>query len=187
MKKKADAKKIATWIIVPLMIAIFVLDIVTVALGNHYAKRYTIEKETYTYKYGNDRIHFLSSGASDAILLESNGMFALIDSGEGNNNPRRSTSYEGYEEEVVEYLKKVAVNESGKVELAFIIGTHCHYDHIGAFGAIINDADIIINKAYFKEFDPEIAKDYEIDSWHIDTVYGDIISALNEKDRKAHV
>lgn len=182
MKKKADAKKIATWIIVPLMIAIFALDIVTVALGNHYAKRYTIEKETYTYKYGNDRIHFLSSGASDAILLESNGMFALIDSGEGNNNPRRSTSYEGYEEEVVEYLKKVAVNESGKVELAFIIGTHCHYDHIGAFGAIINDTDIIINKAYFKEFDPEIAKDYEIDSWHIDTVYGDIISALNEKN-----
>ncbi len=181
MKNKKNPKKIATWIIVPLMLAIFVLDIITVALSNHYAKRYTVEKETYTYANGNDRIHFLNTANSDAILLESNGMFALIDSGEGDNNPRRSTPYEGYEDEVIAYLKKVATNESGKVELAFILGTHCHYDHVGAFKPIIQDSEILISKAYFKPFDPEIAKDYEVDSWHIDSVYNDIVSALSER------
>ena len=29
---------------------------------------------------------------------------------------------------------------------------------------------------------PKIAKDYEVDSWHIDTIYNDIILALNEKN-----
>lgn len=182
MKKKVNPKKVATWIIVPLMLAIFVLDVITVALSNHYAKRFTIEKETYTYENGNDRIHFLNTANSDAILLESNGMFALIDSGEGDSNPRRSTAYEGFEDEVIAYLKKVATNENGKVELAFILGTHYHYDHVGAFKAIIEHDDIVISKAYFKPFDPKIAKDYEVDSWHIDTIYNDIILALNEKN-----
>lgn len=182
MKSKMNPKKIATWIIVPLMLAIFILDVITVAMSNHYAKRYTFKEETFTYENGNDRIHFLNTANSDAILLESNGMFALIDSGEGDNNPRRSTAYEGYEDEVIAYLKKVATNESGKVELAFIMGTHYHYDHIGAFKSIIEDSDIVITKAYFKSFDPEIDKDYEVESWHIDVVYNNIISTLNERN-----
>ena len=52
--------------------------------------------------------------------------------------------------------KKVAKKDNGKVELAFIIGTHYHYDHIGAFKAIIEDSDIVIGKAYFKPFETEI-------------------------------
>ena len=182
MKNNQKAKKIATWIIVPLMLAIFILDVVTVALCNRYAAKYTIKNETYTYEYGNDRIHFLNTANSDAILLESNGMFAMIDSGEGDSNPRRQTEYEGFEDEVIAYLKKVAKKDNGKVELAFIIGTHYHYDHIGAFKAIIEDSDIVIGKAYFKPFETEINKDYEIDSWKIDGVYNDIIHALTERN-----
>lgn len=175
-----NIKKIATWIIVPLMAAIFVLDIATVVIGNGYCKRYSFSKETFDYSDGNDRIHFLNTANSDSILVESNGKFALIDAGEGNNNPRRKTEYKGYEQEVVEYIKKVCRTDEG-VHLDFILGTHCHYDHIGSFHALITDSEISIGKAYFKEFNPLIAKDYEIGRWEIDETYNQIISDLNQK------
>ena len=92
---KKKAKKIATWIIVPLMAAIFILDIATVVIGNSYAKKYYPVKESYKHEFGDDRVHFINTANSDSILLESNGSFALIDAGEGNNNPRRKTSYKG--------------------------------------------------------------------------------------------
>lgn len=180
--KKRNAKKIVTWIIVPLMIAIFLLDIITVVLSNRYARRYEFERESFTLSAGDDRIHFINTKNSDAILLESNGKFALIDSGEGDNNPRRETAYEGYEEEIISYLKKVASDSTGKVNLEFILGTHCHYDHIGAFEAIIVDPDIIIGEAYFKVFDKEIAKDYEVKRWLINETYNQIINALTVRN-----
>ncbi len=180
--KKNKAKKIATWIIVPLMAAIFILDIATVVLANNYARKYYPTQETFNYENGDDRIHFLNTANSDAILIESNGMFAMIDAGEGNSNPRRKTEYKGYEEEVVQYIKKVAEDSvSGNAYLEFILGTHCHYDHIGCYHAVITDPEISIGKAYFKEFNPEIAKDYEIESWKIDELYYQIIDDLNEK------
>lgn len=180
--KKRNVKKIVTWIVVPLMIAIFLLDIVTVVLCNRYARRFEFGAETFSLETGDDRIHFLNTANSDAILLESNGKFALIDSGEGDSNPRRETEYEGYEDEVIAYLKKVASDSAGKVNLEFVLGTHCHYDHIGAFEAIISDPDIIISKAYFKEFDPLVAKDYEVKSWLINETYNRIINALNVRN-----
>lgn len=176
--KKNKAKKIATWIIVPLMAAIFILDIATVAIGNKYCRRFTVTKETFDLENGDDRIHFLNTANSDAILLESNGKFALVDAGEGNNNPRRKTAYKGYEKEVVDYIKKAASDINGNVNLEFILGTHCHYDHIGSYHAVITDGDIKIKKAYFKKFDPRITKEYEIERWKIDEVYSEIIDDL---------
>ena len=53
-------KKIATYFMVTLMALIFLLDILTVALYNHYEKRYAVTPEpTVTVKTaGADRIHF---------------------------------------------------------------------------------------------------------------------------------
>lgn len=172
-------KKIATWIIVPLMAAIFILDIATVVIGNKYARKFYPEKESFLYEYGNDRIHFLNTANSDAIIIESNGRFAMIDAGEGNNNPRRKTDYKGFETEVVDYIKKVCVNNNGDVYLDFILGTHCHYDHIGCYHAVISDNEIGIGKAYFKKFNADTAKDYEVEKWKIGEVYNEIINDLN--------
>ena len=160
------------------MTAIFILDIATVVLGNKYARKYYPVNEPFTYEYGDDRIHFLNTANSDAIIIESNGMFAMIDAGEGNKNPRRKTEYKGYETEVVEYIKKICKNDDGEIYLDFILGTHCHYDHIGCYHAIITDEKINIGKAYFKNFNAEIPKDYEVKKWKIDKVYNQIINDL---------
>ena len=179
--KSKKIKKIATWIIVPLMAAIFILDIATVAIGNIYAKRYMPVKEDPDNPLSDDRIHFLNTANSDCILIESNGHFALVDSGEGNSNPRRKTPYQGYEERVAAYIKSTAVDPSGKVHLDFILGTHYHYDHVGCFDRIINDKDIIIDKAYFKEYNPAMDHSYEIEKWGLPEIYETIVSDLGQR------
>ena len=181
MDNKRKAKKIATWIIVPLMVSVFVLDIISVVLGNVYAKRFDIEPEDFSYKHGDDRIHFLNTANSDCILLESNGRFALIDSGEGDENPRRKLPYTGYSQRVIDYLKKDAAGPDGKVNLEFILGTHYHYDHVGSFHKIITDDDIIIQTAYFKEYDPEMGKELEAVDWGLQYTYDTIIEDINNK------
>lgn len=96
-------------------------------------------------KEGPVRIHFIGLHAStDAILLEDNGHFALVDSGEdwdypqGNHleYPYRSGVIinQGFEQQVIYYMKSVGVTEDN---LDFYIGTHSHSDHIGTADEII--------------------------------------------------
>lgn len=177
----AKKKKIATWIIVPLMLGIFLFDIFTVVLGNVYNLRVSVRAETFDGTY-TDRIHFLNTANSDAILLESDGHFALVDSGEGSENPRRKGVYPGFEQTVIDYIKKVAVGEDGKAHLDFILGTHAHYDHIGCFHAILGDADIVIDKAYFKPYLAEVGKGYESGGWDIGAVYAQILDDLRARN-----
>ena len=163
--KKKLARKIATVIITFIMASVFILDIYTLVLCNKYEKEYTFTTETFDLKNGDDRIHFLNTANSDCILIESNGHFALVDSGEGNHNPRKKTAYHGFRDDVINYLKKVAAKADGKVHLDFILGTHCHYDHYGNFEDIIKENDIVIDKAYFKVFDQSVGTDLESSGW----------------------
>jgi len=79
-------------------------------------------------------IHFLNTGPSDAILLESDGHFALVDAGE---SPRAT-----------EYAKKIAGGQ-----LDFILGTHAHADHIAGFEQVLLlDPDITVGKVYLKPY-----------------------------------
>ncbi len=175
------AKKVATWIIVPLMILIFVLDIISVVYANYLETKHIIIDELFDFQNVDDRIHFLNTGCSDAILIESNGKFALIDSGEGDYNPRRKVEYTGFTKVVKDYLKKAAADSDGIIHLEFILGTHCHYDHIGSFPDLIRDPEIKINTAYFKRYDYDVAKEYESGFWDNDKTYKDICKALEEK------
>ncbi|MCR5150051.1 MAG: MBL fold metallo-hydrolase, partial [Clostridiales bacterium] len=177
--KKNKAKFIATWIAVPVFIICFILDIITVVLGNFYVKRIEIYQEPFLQDTSSDRIHFLNTANSDCILIESNGHFALIDSGEGDNNPRKKYSHSGFENTVIDYLNKVCKNKDGLIHLDFILGTHYHYDHVGAFHRIINERNIVIDKAYFKPFDKKLDKKYEITRWKTDEIASQIINDLN--------
>lgn len=180
--KKKLARVIATWVVTSVMLSVFILDIVVVALGNKYVNETPISYETFRYEYGNDRIHFLNTANSDCIILESNGKFALIDSGEGNENPRRKTEYKGYRDEVISYIKKIASDKTGLVNFEFVLGTHTHYDHAGNFEAIFKDEKISAKKAYFKEFNENVATEMEAGAWGNKDTYETIINTLTDRD-----
>ncbi|MCC2253570.1 hypothetical protein LKD70_03810 [Ruminococcus sp. CLA-AA-H200] len=93
------------------------------------------------------KIHFLTlPGYMDAILLESNGKFGMIDSGEDSDYPDGSDpgypsrpgtiTTSGQEERVISYLYSVGVNTENFV---FYIGTHAHSDHIGSADEVIRE------------------------------------------------
>lgn len=124
MEKKINSKKaiiistivtIAVMLVVGIVFAVF--EITTETRNKSY------EFTQFTMQDGRDRIHFMPTGGSDAILLESDGKFALIDCAEDNDNPRNFSGLQlkGYEEEVINYVKKIAGNESGKVTLEFVL------------------------------------------------------------------
>ena len=98
------------------------------------------------------RIHFIdTNGGSDAILIESNGHFGLVDS----SNPYGSTSSDKYAKPanqsiriVLDYLKKIGVSH-----LDFVIATHSHSDHIG--GMVELASSIYVNNKttyYYKPY-----------------------------------
>lgn len=131
-----------------------------------------------------DKIHFLNTGGSDAILIESNGHFALVDAGEDTDNPRGfpGLELEGYEQKVLAYLKKNVSDKEGKIHLEFILGTHSHSDHIGGFDTIISDPDVTIDRAYLKKYDSTKIKENEVEDWDNQEVYDQMVAALTAKN-----
>ena len=92
------------------------------------------------------RIHYLAlKGSTDAILLEDNGRFGMVDSGEDWDYPQGDdlkypyrtgiVTDQGFEQQVIYYMKSVGVTASN---LDFYIGTHAHSDHIGSGDEIVN-------------------------------------------------
>ena len=127
-----------------------------------------VDAQVYTFPGtdGPTRIHVLStSGSADAILLESRGVFAMIDGSEGvgapdGKDPRyplRSGTAPGWEGDtdwVLSYMSNHGVTSSN---LAFYLGTHAHSDHI-------DNADDIIRK-----FRPKVILSPEYsDAWITD-------------------
>lgn len=133
---------------------------------------------------GGDCIHFLNTDSSDAILIESDGHFALIDCAEDSDNPRdfEELVYRGYENEVLEFVRKKAADKNGKVYLDFVLGTHSHSDHIGGFDTLILADDIEIGRAYLKEYDETKIIAHEVEKWDNKEVYTQMLDALNSKN-----
>ncbi len=131
-----------------------------------------------------DCIHFLSTGSSDAILLESDGHFAMVDAGEDTDNPRGFPGLElpGFEQEVLAYLKAHAADQNGNVHLDFVLGTHSHSDHLGGFDTIIADPDVTVDKAYLKVYDASKIRENEIAEWDNQEVYDQMVEALQAKN-----
>lgn len=139
-------------------------------------------------------------GASDAILLESNGHFGMVDSGEDWDYPSGSTgskypyrygitTNEGYEQQVIHYLKQLGVEK-----LDFYIATHAHSDHIGSGDEIIEHFPV--DRLYIAEYDdsyqlaahgkdvtdPYYYEDADEDTlWDNQYVYDRIIQAAQDR------
>ena len=110
-----------------------------------------------------NRIHFINTkGAtgSDAIILESNGHYALIDMGEDydfpdGSNPRYPARFgistnNGYvlEDRLFRHMKYLGVKK-----LDFILGTHVHSDHIGAADEVLKRYPV--DRFYLKRYSDE--------------------------------
>ncbi len=130
-----------------------------------------------------DRIYFLNTGSADAILIESDGKYALIDAAEDSDNPRGFPElvYDGTEEYVVDAVKKIAGDGKGKATLEFVLGTHSHSDHIGGFDTLILEEDITVKTAYLKEYNESLINDYEIANWDNKEVYEQMVSACEQR------
>lgn len=129
-------------------------------------------------------IHFLNTGSSDCIIIESNGHFAMVDAGEDSDYPANKPhlNYPGYEEEVCDYLVKNCASADGTVTLDFVVGTHAHSDHIGGFDTVINHPKINVKKAYLKPYSEKDIFIYERLSWDNTEVYEQMKNALIEND-----
>lgn len=72
------------------------------------------------------KIHFINTGNSDAILIENDGKFAMIDTGDTDDDAT-----------VKSYLQKQGVEK-----LDYLILTHFHADHIGSADTVISDFEV---------------------------------------------
>ena len=105
-----------------------------------------ITAETSFSPDGN-RVHFLNTERTDCILIQSDRHFALID-----------CSDELHAQTVSDYLKKIAADENGVVQLDFIAITHAHEGHIGGLKQLLSDEKINIDKIYIKTlFDKKLS------------------------------
>lgn len=126
------------------------------------------------------RIHFLNTGHSDCIILESQGKIAMIDAAEDTEYPpnKPHLNLKGYEDQVVDYLLKNFSGSDGKVNIEFVMGTHAHSDHIGGFDTVINHPDINVKTAYLKPYHEENICLYERKSWDNVEVYTQMLEAI---------
>ena len=136
-----------------------------------------------------NKIHFINVSptnlGSDAILLESNGHYAMIDTGEDydfpdDSDPRypyhdgTNTDYRNVmTERVMRHLKNVGVET-----LDFILITHAHSDHIGNADELIENFNV--NKVYMKRYSDSRITDKER-LWDSQYNYDKVLAVASQK------
>ncbi|MCL2300330.1 MAG: MBL fold metallo-hydrolase [Firmicutes bacterium] len=137
----------------------------------------------YVSTLSGAKIHFLATGGSDAILLESDGRFALVDCAEDSDNPKNAPDLNltGFEDYVRDYVKRAAAGPDGKAVLDFILGTHAHSDHIGGFDTLLADPDITVKKAFLQRYSDEGMNETEL-GWDNEEVYQQMLDACAKKN-----
>ena len=160
----------------------------TVALANAKSvEASSVSASTLTFAPSTSeptKIFVLSSGSSDAILIESSGWYGIIDGGEDSDLPDGSdprypvrsgtaAATNTSTEWLLKYLDDQGVNETN---VAFYLGTHAHSDHIA-------NADEIIYKYHPKVIlSPEYSDAWITDEnglWDNQYVYDQMVTAAN--------
>ena len=144
-----------------------------------------VDAQVYTFPGtdGPTRVHVLTTtGSADAILLESRGVFAMIDGAEGVGAPDGTDPRYPKREGIVDasfgdtdwvlgYMANHGVTSSN---LAFYLGTHAHSDHI-------DNADEIIKKFHPKVIlSPEYSDEWITDKsrlWDNQWIYDNMMAA----------
>lgn len=132
------------------------------------------------------KIHVLPFNYTEAIVVECNGHFGIVDSGEDNSYPDGSDQRYplregiiigcGVEDKVIPYLWKIGVRPGN---LDFYIGTHPHSDHIGSASQIIQMFKP--SRIYTPSYDDSYITD-EDHLWDNQYVYDRLIEAAHEAE-----
>lgn len=118
----------------------------------------------------NLKIHFLNTIWSDAIVLESNGKYCMVDTGSSFYYPM-----------VEKHLKDLGVEK-----LEFIILTHFHTDHYGNLKNIINDFKV--EKVYLKHYhglDGTTSSGYASNEEYIENEFKNFYAILDSAKTRA--
>ncbi|MCI5621256.1 MAG: MBL fold metallo-hydrolase [Lachnospiraceae bacterium] len=124
-----------------------------------------------------------SDFSSDAILIESNGHFGLVDCGEDldypdGSNPKYpardgiATLAYANPQDLIDFI-----SAKGVTELDFIIFTHAHSDHMGAADEIMAAFDV--GTVYAREYDDKYISD-ENRLWDTQYVYDCMVNAATK-------
>ena len=123
-----------------------------------------IASKEYSPDESSTMLHFINTGSSDAILIESNGHYGLIDTGNPYQYIKNEVEHVNIDESkgernqwtsdpdasvqaVIDYLNYMKVKK-----LEFILGTHAHSDHIGGVPAIAYYYVDSNTKYYYREY-----------------------------------
>ena len=133
---------------------------------------------------GVTRIHVLPLDYQDAIVIESDGQFGMVDSGESEDYPDGSdprypfrpgtTLGQGSEEQVISYMKSIGVTSDN---LVFYIGTHPHSDHIDSAPQIISEFKP--KRVYTPKYDDSYITNPEA-LWDNQYVYDRLVKAAED-------
>jgi glucan-binding YG repeat protein/beta-lactamase superfamily II metal-dependent hydrolase len=116
--------------------------------------------------------------------LESNGHFAMVDSGEDTDYPKGNDprypfrpgiiTDRGFEAQVIAYLKSVGVKK-----LDFYLGTHAHSDHIGSGDEILNAFPV--DRLYLAEYKDSYILNGSGAFWDNQYVYDTLMAAAKKQ------
>ena len=143
----------------------------------------------HAQEVNGNKIHYINVSptnlGSDAILLESNGHYAMIDTGEDYDFPDGSDPRYPYHdgtntdyrnvmtERVMRHLKNVGVET-----LDFILITHAHSDHIGNADELMENFNV--NKVYMKRYSDSRITDKER-LWDSQYNYDKVLAVAGQK------
>lgn len=141
-----------------------------------------INRGTYSAGSGSSSVHFLNVAGrtgADAILIESNGHYGLVDSANPYNDPDAYGNDNGDTldrkctvEHVIDYLDYLGVEK-----LDFIVATHAHYDHIGGMNRIASKYVDSNTKYYYRTY-VNTKEDTENPEWNNRVFYNKAINAM---------
>ena len=101
-------------------------------------------EEVVVQSVDEGKIHFINTGNSDAILIENQGSFAMIDAGDTDDDVK-----------VKSYLQKQGVKR-----LEYLVLTHYHADHIGGADTLITDFEVGTTLVPNGDANTQVYRDY---------------------------
>jgi len=124
-KKKQQRAAILRGLIVALIVAVLGLGGGYVVHQQVTAERDVLHLPLENMGAGYVAVHFLDKGQADAVLIQTDEGFMLIDAARNTLANRR---------DLVGYLR-----QAGVTELRYVVATHPHADHIGGFPAVLDE------------------------------------------------